>query len=169
MVGAFTISGIHALPPYLYFYNHYSLHPQLYPKLLVQLKLLLVVPIVVLGAGRLLGLAVEVGVCECGKWGVSPWGVRVEDEAIACVGVLWCYAPASDLLNGVWSDNSCTEFVVLGATAWWLRNSINFLEILEAGVCVKSGGVRVGDEGIAYRVMLFSWNFSLSMQLLGCK
>ena len=65
VVGAFTISGIHGLPPYLYFFSDYSQHPLLYPKILAQLKLLLVVPIVVLGAGRLLGLAVEVSVCGC--------------------------------------------------------------------------------------------------------
>ena len=65
VVGAFTICGIHGLPPYLYFFSDHSLHPQLYPTVLAQLKLLLVVPIVVLGAGRLLSLAVEVSVCGC--------------------------------------------------------------------------------------------------------
>lgn len=61
-VGAFTISGIHVLPIYLYFYTYYFDHRQEASWVFLQhFEALLLVPIVILGAGRLVGLAVEVG------------------------------------------------------------------------------------------------------------
>lgn len=54
--GAFTVAGIHALPPYLYFWKY---RPNSWT-FLTKIRVLLVIPIVVLGVARLLGLAVEV-------------------------------------------------------------------------------------------------------------
>lgn len=54
--GTFAVAGIHGLPIYLYFWQHY-------PKswtFLNRIHVLLVVPIVVLGVARLLGLLVEI-------------------------------------------------------------------------------------------------------------
>ncbi|XP_064392898.1 uncharacterized protein LOC135340487 [Halichondria panicea] len=60
VMGLITISGLHGLPPYLYFYNHVQLHPELFPQIFQTLHPLLVLPVVALGAGRLLCMAVEV-------------------------------------------------------------------------------------------------------------
>ena len=56
IAGAFSIAGIHGLPPYLYFWTH---RPKSWD-FLDRIQPLLIVPIVVLGVGRLLGLLVEV-------------------------------------------------------------------------------------------------------------
>ncbi len=66
MMGLITISGLHGLPPYLYFYNHVQLHPELFPQIFQTLHPLLVLPVVALGAGRLLCMAVEASTRERG-------------------------------------------------------------------------------------------------------
>ena len=56
-VGAFTVAGLHALPPYLYILGH------LPPSLHNVSPILLYAPAVILAAGRVLALAVEVSCC----------------------------------------------------------------------------------------------------------
>ena len=53
--GVFTIAGIHAMPVYLYFWEK---HPPW--SFVDRIQVLLLIPVIILGVGRLLGLLVEV-------------------------------------------------------------------------------------------------------------